>query len=99
MANKVKIQFKLPISIFREGKYFIAYSSALDLSTSGRNYDEVKRRFNEVVEIFFQELISKGTLEEVLKNLGWQKIRQRWQPPLLIAQEYVSVSPRALEKV
>lgn len=99
MANKSKIQFKLPVSVFKEDKYFIAYSSVLDLSTSGRSYEEVKRRFNEVVKIFFQELIRKGTLEEVLKSLGWQKIRQRWQPPLVISQGYVSISPSALEKV
>ncbi len=99
MANKTKIQFKLPVSIFKEGKHFIAYSPVLDLSTSGRTYQEVKRRFNEVVEIFFQELVSKGTLEGVLKSLGWQKIHRQWQPPLLIGQEYVSINPRALEKV
>lgn len=97
--NKTKIQFRLPVSIFKEGRHFIAHSPALDLSTSGRSYDEVKRRFNELVEIFFQELIKKGTLEEVLKNLGWKKIHRKWQPPLLIAQEYVSISPRTLEKV
>ena len=99
MADKVNTRFKLPILIFKEGKYFVAYSSALDLSTSGRNYDEVKRRFNEVVEILFQELIQKKTLEEVLRSLGWQKIRRQWQPPLIIAQEYVSINFPALEKV
>lgn len=99
MANEAKIQFKLPISIFKEGKYFIAYSPALDLSTSGRSYEEAKKRFNEVVKIFLQELTRKGTLEEVLKNLGWQKIRQRWQPPLVISPEYVSISSGTLEKV
>ena len=99
ISNKDKIQFKLPVSIFKEGKYFIAHSPALDLSTSGRDYEEVKRRFNEVVEIFFQELIQKKTLNEVLKNLGWQKIRGQWRPPVFITQEYVSISSCALEKV
>lgn len=96
---KTNKQLKLPVSIFREGKYFIAYSPALDLSTSGKSYEEVKRRFNEVVKIFFEELTSKGTLKETLKELGWQKVNQKWQPPLIIAQEYVSISPCSLEKV
>ena len=99
MANKSKLQFKLPVLIFKEDKYFIAYSPVLDLSTSGKSYEEAKRRFNEVVKIFFQELIRKGTLEEALKNLGWQKINQRWQPPLVISQEYVSISSSTLEKI
>ncbi len=92
-------QFRLPVLIFREGKHFIAYSPALDLSTSGKSYEEVRRRFNELLKIFFEELISKGTLEEVLKEFGWQKVKQKWQPPLFIAHEYVSIGTRSLEKI
>jgi predicted RNase H-like HicB family nuclease len=98
MAKLTK-KFRLPVLIFREGKYFIAYSPVLDLSTSGKDYEEVRRRFQEVVEIFFEELIKKGTLKEVLKELGWQKINRKWQPPSLISQEYVSIDTRSLEKV
>jgi len=96
---KLNQKIKLSVLIFREGKYFIAYSPVLDLSTSGKNYEEVKQRFNEIVKIFFEELASKGTLGEVLKELGWGKIRQKWQPPSLIAHEYVSVKTPSLEKV
>ena len=71
------INFNLPISIFREGKHFIAYTPALDLSTSGKNYEQVKKRFNEVVEIFFEELMKKGTKNEVLESLGWQKVKKQ----------------------
>jgi predicted RNase H-like HicB family nuclease len=98
MAKLTK-KFRLPVLIFREGKYFIAYSPVLDLSTSGKDYEEARRRFQEVVEIFFEELIKKGTLKEVLKELGWQKINRKWQPPSLISQEYVSIDTRSLEKV
>jgi len=97
--TKINTQFKLPVSIFREGRYFIAYSPALDLATSGKSYEEVKRRFNEVVEIFFEELREKGTLREVLEELGWQKIDHKWQPPLFISHEYVTFDSRSLEKV
>lgn len=81
------LEFQLPVSILREGKKYIAYSPALDLSTSGRNYKEVKRQFTEIVNIFFEELVNKGTLEEVLRGLGWQRIRAGWSPPVLISQE------------
>ena len=89
----------LQLLIFREGKHFIAYSPALDLSTSAQSYEEVKNRFNEVLKVFFEELVSKGTIEEVLRSLGWQKIRDRWQPPPLISQEYVSIETSTLEKI
>jgi predicted RNase H-like HicB family nuclease len=92
MANskKVNIQFSLPVSIFKEGKYFVAYTPILDLSTSGKSYEEVKKRFEEVVKIFFHELIEKGTLDKVLSDLGWQKVQKQWSPPTPIAHESVN---------
>ncbi len=83
----IKLNLQLPVSIFREGKHFIAHTPVLDLSTSGKNYEEVKKRFNEVASIFFEELVKKGTLDEVLESLGWQKIKKQWTPPFLISQE------------
>jgi len=32
-------------------------------------------------------LVKKGTLDEVLESLGWQKIKKRWSPPSLVSQE------------
>lgn len=83
----MKLNLQLPISVFREGKHFIAYSTVVDLSTSGKDYEQALRRFHEIVSIFFEELIKKGTFEEVLTNLGWQKIKRQWMPPTLISQE------------
>ncbi|MEK7636828.1 MAG: hypothetical protein AAB402_00355 [Patescibacteria group bacterium] len=45
----------LPVSILREGKRFIAYTPALDLSTSGKTFDQAKQRFAEAAELFFEE--------------------------------------------
>lgn len=81
------LEFKLPVSILREDKKFIAYTPVLDLSTSGDSYEEVKKRFGEIVNIFFEELIKKGTLDEVLRDLGWRHVRAKWRPPVMISQE------------
>lgn len=74
----LKLGAQLPVSIFREDKHFIAHTPVLDLSTSAKNYEEVKKRFHEVVTIFFEELAKKGTPEEVLADLGWKKIDKKW---------------------
>lgn len=84
---KVNFEVSLPVSVLKEGRYFVAYSPALDLSTSGKTFEEAKRRFGEVVQIFFEELLEKGTLEEVLSTLGWQKIRKEWTPPVVVSYE------------
>src|SRR3972149_303776 len=85
-----KFDVSLPVIILREGKYFIAHSPVLDLSTSGKSFEEAKKRFAEIVEIFFEELTQMGTIDEVLADLGWQKVQRRWLPPTLIAQEQES---------
>ena len=85
------LEFKLPVSILREGKKYVAYTPALDLSTSGVSYEEVKKRFSEIVKTFFEELIKKSTLEEVLRDLGWKRIQAKWNPPVVISQESQTV--------
>jgi len=90
----IKTNFNLSVSIFREGKYFVAYSPALDLSTAGKTFEESKKRFNEVVQIFFEEISKKGKLEETLSNLGWQKIKKQWSPPPFVShiQEKIKIA-------
>jgi predicted RNase H-like HicB family nuclease len=89
--RKLKLKVNLPVSVLKEGKKFIAYTPALDVSASGSTYEEAKKRFNEVVSIFFEEVYEEGTLEEVLKELGWKKIKNKWNPPVLISQEFQEV--------
>ncbi len=82
----MKLEVKLPVSIFKEGKQFVAYTPALDLSTSGKTYEEVKKRFSEVVDIFFADTAKKNTLDSVLKDLGWRKTKKQWAPPTVVSQ-------------
>ena len=85
------LRVKIPVSIFKEGRAYIAHTPVLDLSTSGKDYKEVKKRFEEAVDIFFKETVRNGTLDEVLRGLGWKKIHKQWSPPALISQEPESI--------
>lgn len=66
--GKIGFQTKLSVNFLREGKRFIAYSPALDLSTSGKTYEEAKRRFQEAAQLFFEETMKKGVLKDVLRD-------------------------------
>lgn len=68
MPKSKLIQLNLPVTFLREKKRFVAYSPALDLSTSGKNFEEAQKRFAEIARIFFDEIISRGTIDEVLEN-------------------------------
>lgn len=76
---------KLPIIITREDNgLFVASSPVLDLVTQGRNLEEAKTRFSELVLIFFEEIVEMGTTDEVLTSLGWSQVKQNWQPPVVV---------------
>jgi hypothetical protein len=86
-----QIAVNLPVAFIKEGKRVVAYTPALDLSTSGKDIAEAKIRFNEIVGIFFKDILEQGTFNAVLSNLGWQKINSAWNPPV-ISQESVNVA-------
>ncbi len=59
-------QFSLPLTIFKEGKYFIAHTPVLNLSVQGKTEGDVRKRFADAVVLFFEELEDMGTTDEVL---------------------------------
>jgi predicted RNase H-like HicB family nuclease len=85
------ISYSLPITIFREGELFVAYTPLLDLSSTGKTEEDAKRMFAEAVEVFFEELQEMGTLDSVLKDLGWTKENQQFEPPKVVEHSLLSV--------
>jgi predicted RNase H-like HicB family nuclease len=83
--NKPVIKFNLSVAVIKEGDKFVAYSPALDLSSCGKTAKEARKRFSEAVGIFFEEIIKKGSFEEVLTDLGWKKINSIWNPPKIVS--------------
>ena len=85
-----KIPINILVSTFKEGDMYIAYSLMLDLSTYAPTFEKAQQRFEEAVQIFFEELDKKGTTDEVLTNLGWEKVNNEWTPPLAVHNEVSS---------
>lgn len=69
-----KFSFNLPVMITKQNKRFVAYTPALDISTSGKSEREVKQRFSEIISIFLEEIIEAKIVDDVLLELGWQKV-------------------------
>jgi predicted RNase H-like HicB family nuclease len=74
----------IPVMFFQEGEAVVAYTPALDLSTSGKDLQEAHKRFGEALRILIKELQEMGTLDEVLQEYGWKKsldTEDAWIPP------------------
>ncbi len=82
---------KLPVTIMKQGKQFVAYSPALDVSTCGKSAKDAQAKFVELVYIFLEEIIEAGTVNEVLSELGWKKVQQKWSPPQVVLSKSIGV--------
>jgi len=78
-----KIDFNIPVQVVKDETGFVVYTPALDLCTQGDTHEEAKKMFEEAFTIFIEELIEKGTLEEVLQSCGWTRATKtrKWIPP------------------
>ena len=83
--------FKLPVTITKQGKRFVAYSTALDISTSGKSKKDAQKRFEELVALFLEEIVERGTLSDVLSELGWRRAQKKWSPPEVVSSKYVGI--------
>ncbi|MDB5188978.1 MAG: hypothetical protein JWM92_576 [Candidatus Nomurabacteria bacterium] len=83
---------KLPLTIFKEGKQFVAYTPALDIATAGKTEKDARRMFRELVSVFMEEIITTGTAEEVLTELGWKKEQEKWNPPQLASSDFIDIN-------
>ena len=56
---------------FREDDLFVGLAPELDISSFGESLEEAKRSLEEAVLAFVEECEAMGTLEEVLREAGF----------------------------
>jgi predicted RNase H-like HicB family nuclease len=86
-----KLTYKLPVIITKQNRRFVAYTPALDISTSGKTEKEVKERFVEMVNLFLEEIIQANTINDILTELGWKKIQKVWTPPQVVSSPFINM--------
>ena len=66
------VSVKLGMYLFREGKSFIVYCPAFDLSAYGDTEEQAKQSFTDTFQITLKYMLNKNTVKEDLINHGWQ---------------------------
>ena len=82
--NGKEVAVAVDVFLAKDGKFWIAYCPALNLSSYGDTKEDAKQAFDEAVHIFIKDTKAKGTLEKVLLGLGWtlqQQPRPIYDPP------------------
>lgn len=73
MEKKPLISANLSAYVFPEGNVMIAYCPELDISASGKDEEDARQSLSDVLDIYFEDTISRGTLEADLLAHGWRK--------------------------
>lgn len=79
----MEMKLSLPIFLIREGEYITAYAPHLELSGYGKSEEDAMLSIDQCVEMFFEEVVEKGTLLEVMNKLGWryEEVGKTFLPP------------------
>lgn len=96
--RRFRIEADLTLRIKQEDGCYIAYCQELELSSHGRTIDEAQKHINEVLAIFFEDIIRRDTVDEVLTECGWVKVETdqdkipKWVPPAYVVDRTLPVS-------
>jgi hypothetical protein len=75
--NQIQLQFVH----MQQGKTHVLYAPALDISTCGASLKAAEKSFAQLVPVFLSELKAMGTLDAVLTELGWKKVKKSTRSP------------------
>jgi predicted RNase H-like HicB family nuclease len=79
--------------IFQEGKTYVAHCPELDVSSCGHDVDEARRNLRTAVRLFVEEAEKLGTLEDILREAGYQRASDgTWKSPRIVATEVMSLA-------
>ena len=74
------MKLSVTIELWRKGNWYVARSPELDFISQGKTPEEARRNLEEVINIQFQEMTEMGTLEEYLKECGFEVEKDRIIP-------------------
>ena len=80
-SNRNEYRFLIEYYVFPENDYQIAYCPSLDISTSGKDYNDAVKNFYERFQIYIETCLEMGTLKEDLQAHGWTVSENSVVPP------------------
>jgi len=90
-VDTVEISFCLSCTVKREAKdRWVTGCPALDLYSQGKTEEEAKRCLKEAIELWVEDCIERGTLDEALQEVGFSKVHPSVLQP---GDEHIAVYP------
>ena len=84
--------FSFDTHIFKEGKTYVAYVPALDISSCGDTDEEVRGNIRAAVRGFLAASADLGTLGEILEEAGYRREGDDWRAPEFVSLDRLTMS-------
>ena len=85
MSGKINIEYT--IQIWKEGNQFIAHAMPLDVMSSGPTPEKAREALDEAVHLFLETATDMGSLDEILRESGYEFKHKNWMSPFWVALE------------
>jgi len=70
------VELQLPFEMKKENGWYVSSCKILDVYSQGKTKAEAKRNLAEALFLFFMSCFERGTLDEVLKDCGFEVQQQ-----------------------
>jgi len=82
LRKKIAINFsaRLPVTIKKRDKWFVSCCPILDIHSQGNTENEAKDNLVEALSLFFLSCYERGTLDQVMKESGFDIGKFEKQP-------------------
>lgn len=78
---------------------YVAYNPELDVTSCGPTEEKARENLQEAIGIVLEYAEKEGTLEAVLEDAGFRKVRRVWHLPKIVFEPFSIPMPKVLEKV
>jgi predicted RNase H-like HicB family nuclease len=72
MKGLLRLEFRLPADIKKRGNIFVSFCPLLDVYSQGNTRAEALENLKEALRLFFESCFDRGTLEQVLRESGFE---------------------------
>jgi hypothetical protein len=84
--------FSFDVNIFQDGETYVSYSPALDVSSCGATGDDARRNIRDAVRGFLAASADMGTLDEILREAGYEREGETWRAPEFVSMDRLTMS-------
>ena len=85
----MEIQFTT--QIFKEGRTYVAHAPELDVSSCGGTKERALKNLKEAVRLFLDQAEKMVTLDRILQEAGYLRVKSKLRGPKLISVRQVSL--------